>query len=101
MYHILLVCNAGMSTSMIVRKMMDAAKEKGVEAAIWAVGTSDIKGEADKADIIMLGPQVKYMAKRLEEQIGGSKKIVSINMMDYGTMNGGKILDHALAEINS
>ncbi|HBD01504.1 MAG TPA: PTS sugar transporter subunit IIB, partial [Lachnoclostridium sp.] len=29
MYHILLVCSAGMSTSMLVKKMQDAASEKG------------------------------------------------------------------------
>lgn len=33
---ILLVCNAGMSTSMLVKKMQDAAKTMGVEVEISA-----------------------------------------------------------------
>lgn len=37
MVKILLVCSAGMSTSMMVNKMKDAAAAKGVEAEIWAV----------------------------------------------------------------
>ena len=54
MYHILLVCSAGMSTSMLVKKMQDAASEKGVEATIWAVGDAESVEEVKKADIILL-----------------------------------------------
>ncbi len=35
--NILLVCSAGMSTSMLVTRMEKAAEELGVEAKIWAV----------------------------------------------------------------
>lgn len=34
MKNILLVCNAGMSTSMLVQKMQTAAKEQGLEVGI-------------------------------------------------------------------
>ena len=37
MMKILLVCNAGMSTSMLVQRMEKAAKEKNIEAEIIAV----------------------------------------------------------------
>ncbi|MGC4431352.1 PTS sugar transporter subunit IIB, partial [Streptococcus suis] len=40
MKHIMLVCNAGMSTSMLVTKMQKAAEETGGEATIWAVPVS-------------------------------------------------------------
>ena len=55
MYNILLVCSAGMSTSMLVKKMQDAAAEKGVEATIWAVGDAESVEEVKKADIVLLG----------------------------------------------
>jgi len=35
MINIMLVCNAGMSTSMLMNKMIEAAKQQGIEAAIW------------------------------------------------------------------
>ena len=41
MTNILLVCSAGMSTSMMVKKMQEAAEEKKIEAEIWAVGDAD------------------------------------------------------------
>ena len=37
---IMLVCSAGMSTSLLVTKMQKAAEEKGMEADIFAVSAS-------------------------------------------------------------
>ena len=37
MYRILLVCSAGMSTSLMVAKMQAAATEQGIEASIAAL----------------------------------------------------------------
>ncbi len=58
MKNILLVCNAGMSTSMLVQKMQAAAKEQGIEATIQAKSVTDAANEIDKADVLLLGPQV-------------------------------------------
>ena len=41
MKNILLVCNAGMSTSMLVQKMQAAAKEQGIEATIQAKSVTE------------------------------------------------------------
>ena len=38
---IMLVCAAGMSTSMLVKKMEDAAAKEGVDAKIFATSTAD------------------------------------------------------------
>ena len=38
---IMLVCSAGMSTSLLVTKMQKAAEDKGMEADIFAVSASD------------------------------------------------------------
>ncbi|EXG84849.1 MULTISPECIES: PTS sugar transporter subunit IIB [Lacrimispora] len=100
MYHILLVCSAGMSTSMLVKKMQDAASEKGVEATIWAVGDSESVEEVKKADIILLGPQVRYLEKKMNERVKNEKPVLVIDMMAYGTMNGAKVLDQALGKLN-
>lgn len=41
MENILLVCSAGMSTSLLVTKMQKAAEENEVECNIWAVSQSE------------------------------------------------------------
>ena len=41
MYRIMLCCSAGMSTSMLVRKMVEVAKERGTPVQIDAYGVSE------------------------------------------------------------
>ncbi|MDN6730134.1 MAG: PTS sugar transporter subunit IIB [Alkalibacterium sp.] len=96
MMNILLVCSAGMSTSMLVKKMQEAAENKGLEANIWAVGDSESQEESKKADIVLLGPQVKYLESKMKERVNNEKPVSVIDMRVYGTMNGAKALDNAL-----
>ena len=96
MKNILLVCNAGMSTSMLVQKMQAAAKEQGIEATIQAKSVTDAANEIDKADVLLLGPQVGYQKSEMEKLADGRIPVEVIDMRDYGTMNGKKVLAHAL-----
>jgi len=89
-----------MSTSMLVKRMQDAASEKGVEAEIWAVGDSESVEEVGKADIVLLGPQVRYLEKKMNERVNHEKPVQVIDMAAYGTMNGAKVLDQALSKLN-
>ncbi len=100
MYNILLVCSAGMSTSLLVTKMEKAAKEQGIEAKIKAIAEADLKNNLENVDVLLLGPQVRYMiskVKALMEPKGIPVDI--INSVDYGTMNGAKVLSHAISMI--
>lgn len=99
MVNILLVCSAGMSTSALVKRMQKAAEDKGVEANIWAVGDAQSKEEAQKADIVLLGPQVRYLEKKMNERVNNSKPVMVIDMASYGKMDGAKVLDNALAKL--
>ena len=98
MKKILLVCNAGMSTSMLVKKMQDAGKELNIDVSIEAKSLADAKKEITEADIILLGPQVRYELDNVKK-IAGTTPVEAINMMDYGMMNGKKVLEHALSVI--
>lgn len=96
---IMLVCSAGMSTSLLVTKMQKAATEKGIEANIFAVSAS----EADKiikdkkVDVMLLGPQVRFMKAQFEKKLEGKDiPLEVINMSDYGLMNGENVLNQAL-----
>ena len=97
MKHIVLCCAAGMSTSMLVQRMKDAAQKKGIEVSIKALPVAEFKDNLNEADIILLGPQVKYEQAKLQAQADPlGKKVAVIDMMDYGTMRGDRVLDKAI-----
>lgn len=100
---IVLCCSAGMSTSLVVEKMQDAAKEKGIDAEIKAVPVSSVEelDNSHKIDILLLGPQVKFKLNELKEVYKDQNTLVDvINMIDYGMINGEKILTDALKAYN-
>lgn len=100
MKKILLCCAAGMSTSMLVKKMQQAADEQALETMINAISISDIEEYLPEYDVVLLGPQVKYELARITELAAPlNKPVAVINMMDYGTMRGDKVLETALALI--
>lgn len=101
MVNILLCCSAGMSTSMLVKKMRAAAEEKGIEAEIWAISQSELSENKEKADVILLGPQIRFAMNDVKAEVGPDKPVDVIELLDYGTMNGKKVLDFALSKLNS
>ena len=68
MVNILLCCSAGMSTSLMVSKMQSNAEERGIEATIWAVPEAEAEANAEKADVILLGPQVRFLLDKILDQ---------------------------------
>lgn len=82
---------------MLVQRMKEAAQKKGIEVSIKAVPVAEFKDNLAEADIILLGPQVKYEQAKLQalaDPVG--KKVAVIDMMDYGMMKGDAVLDKAL-----
>lgn len=96
MKHILLACFGGFSTSMLVNKMREAAKEKHVDVEIKAVGESVIAENINEADCLLLGPQAGYLLDELQEIYQGFP-IEVIEPMLYGSMNGDKVLNLAFS----
>ena len=71
-----LFCAAGMSTSLLVTKMREAA---------------------EGCDVALLGPQIRYKlaaAKKICDPKGVPVDVIP--MVDYGTMNGKKVMEFAL-----
>ncbi|HZK84087.1 MAG TPA: PTS sugar transporter subunit IIB [Desulfosporosinus sp.] len=95
--NILLVCVAGMSTSLLVRKMEIEASSRGLDVKIMAKAIDDLENVIDEYDVILLGPQIKYKEpyiKKLAQQKG--KKYSVIPSMMYGMVDGKETLDLAL-----
>ena len=63
----LLVCAAGMSTSLLVNRMKEAAETKEIEFQIEAHPVGQIEKYCEAADVILLGPQVRYELKNVKK----------------------------------
>ncbi|RHM61525.1 MULTISPECIES: PTS sugar transporter subunit IIB [Coprobacillaceae] len=101
MVKIMLACSAGMSTSLLVTRMQKEAEKRGLDAKIWAVSESQLLSEyeADPADVILIGPQVRFRLNGIREQVKNAIPVDVIDMRTYGMMDGGKVLDQGLKMI--
>lgn len=96
MRKIMLVCSAGMSTSMLVKKMQDVATLKNIEVEIFAVAEADARNHKD-VSVILLGPQVRFLLNKIKEMVAQEGTPVQvIESVNYGTMNGEAVLNQAL-----
>ncbi|WLS79745.1 PTS sugar transporter subunit IIB [Erwinia pyri] len=105
MKRIVLACAAGMSTSMVVTRMEKEAVARGLEYQIYAIPEQNLRDElqnyGNDVVVVLLGPQVRF---KLEEnrKLTDSYQIplAVIDTLAYGTLNGAKVLDQALALLN-
>lgn len=96
MKKILLACNAGMSTSLLVSNMQKYTKEIGIEVMIEAVPVLQAEKSWQDWDIILLGPQVRHVIGKFKETVQDQIPVLVIDMRDYGLMNGKNVLNTAL-----
>ena len=95
MLNIMLSCCMGASTSIVAAKIKTEAANQGKEVTVWAVDTDEIPNQMDKADVILLGPQVRHMLKKIEATVNGTVPVAVINPVDYGRCNAKAILAQA------
>jgi len=87
-----------MSTSLLVEKMKKAALERQLEVTIEAIPVVEFETRITEADVVLIGPQVKYRWAQFKQVADAKgKPIEVIDMMAYGMVNGPKVLDQALA----
>ena len=67
MLTIRLFCAAGMSTSLLVRKMIEAAEAEGTEVDIIAYPVGEFDQHIAGIDCALLGPQVGYMKAQMQK----------------------------------
>jgi cellobiose PTS system EIIB component len=93
MKKIVLLCAAGMSTSLLVNRMREAARAEGLECTIDAFPTSQAAIHGLDADVVLLGPQVRFELRKVQGML--TCPVDAIDMVSYGTLNGRKVLDQA------
>ncbi len=102
MLTITLICNLGMSTSVLVDKMAVYTKGKGIETDIEARAFQRVEDRIGKTDILLIGPQVRYLAKKFQEQYGEKIPVIqTMDMSDYALQNVEKIFEQAYQEYQS
>ena len=99
--HILLVCNLGASTSVMVSKMTEVAEKseklKDVDIKIDAYPVSTLKEHIKNYDVILAGPQIKHKEKEIQQECDKlDKPFAIINSKDYGMVDGAAILKAAI-----
>ena len=96
MKKILLVCEAGMSTSILLSKMREYVKVKKVDIDIKALPITECEEVINDVDIVLLSPQVRFQMPQVNALVNGRVPVKVIDVILYGMMNEKAILDQVL-----
>lgn len=94
MKNIVLLCNQGMSTSALVMKMREVAERNELDYEINAYSVDSAENSAKDADVILLGPQIRYKKTEVQK-IFPDKPVDVIDMSVYGMLDGKKVVIQA------
>lgn len=94
MKKIVLLCSAGMSTSLLVKKMREIAETEKYDVQVEAYSVSEASVKAADADLVLLGPQVRFNLSSIQKKLPG-KPVDVIDMRAYGNMDGDAVMKQA------
>lgn len=103
MKKIYLICSAGMSTSMLASRMQSVADASGEDLKIEAFPHSQLKKivKNESIDCLLLGPQIRHMVDDIKSEYKESGFAIGVvDAMDYGMMDGEKVLNNAIRLMN-
>jgi PTS system cellobiose-specific IIB component len=86
--NIILACAAGMSTSLLVMKMQEAAKKANKDYHITAMSIDSFEETDEAYDVVLLGPQVGYRLEQVREMVDGKAPVEVIDGRVYGLCDG-------------
>lgn len=96
---ILVVCNGGMSSSILTKKINKAAANRGIEVFADARSNSGLNEEIGKWDVCLVAPQIMYAVESVQKTLG--IPVASIEGRVYAVADGEKVLDQALELIKT
>lgn len=91
MKKIVLLCNQGMSTSALVMKMREVIERNKLDYEVNAYSVDSAETTAKDADVILLGPQIRYKKNDVQKQFP-DKPVEVIDMSAYGMLDGKKVV---------
>ncbi|HAA8898691.1 TPA: PTS sugar transporter subunit IIB [Listeria monocytogenes] len=83
MKNIMLVCNAGMSTGMLAKKIEAAS---GNTLNVTAYSESEYTDYLDGVDLVLIGPQIRFLMPQIKQAV--SVPVHAISPVKYGIMDG-------------
>lgn len=87
-------CFAGMSTSVLVKKMNEYAKINNLDYTIEAYAETEVSSKVKDLDIVLLGPQIKYMKSRVEEICKPyNVPVLIVSNIDFGRMDAKNVIE--------
>ena len=89
---LLLICYAGMSTSLLAQKICEEGKKRGVQIEVNAVPMTEMEENIEGVTAVILGPQVRFAEKEARE-IAGDIPLMVAAPQDFGLMRADVILD--------
>jgi cellobiose PTS system EIIB component len=96
-YNVLMVCAAGMSSSLLVNKTKQAAESSGHTLTIRAVSVAEIgiyDFAAKPIDLVLVAPQVRFMKKSVAKMAAPYGIVVQdIEPTTFGMMDGKKLFE--------
>lgn len=99
---IVILCAAGMSSSLIVKSMRDYAKLKNLELDVSCCPSMSFK-EMDfkEVDLILVAPQVRGQIPDVKAYVADLNiPVEQIGMREYGLIKGKEILEMSLKTLN-
>ncbi len=90
---LLLVCYAGLSTSMLAQRLEDEGAARGIEVEVEAVPMTELEANLEGVDAVLLGPQVRFAEKDARAAVGDDVPLMVIAPQDFGMMRADNVLD--------
>lgn len=96
MRKVMLVCNAGMSTGIMAKKIEEAS-EGALEVS--AYGEAEFEDHLEGVEMILVGPQIRYLVPNIQAKV--SCPVDSIAPQHYGVMNGKAVYQQIIDRIGA
>ena len=102
---VVLVCAAGMSSSLLEEKIRQAAAASDLQMELLAVDATTMSlwdYEKDTMDVILVAPQVRFKKRGIIKQAEPYDVIVrDIDTIAYGMVDGEKIFEQVLEALEN
>lgn len=91
---IILSCVGGLTTSMLVERMLEAEKLYDIDYAIYSMGATQLP-YLKTIDALVLGPQLAHLYDELKDKL--NVPIMIIKDEDFEEMRGTRVLQQVMA----
>lgn len=94
--NILLICSTGISTSILVERIKQAAKKENTCLTIRAVSEVDLNHYLEQTDVILIGPHLSHLKADITTKANSfGIQVDIIQAKTYGLMDGEGVLQQA------